>query len=115
MEITRVIVGFVTQVYDTKKKKFISQEFTGGEESWEKDGESLEELNIEEPNLGFMDELHTEMVQPGKPLEERILSMLETQPFRDFYEGEFVEYIEDPRRFKGGKEKIIKKIKDLLK
>jgi len=32
MLVRKITVGFVTQVYDTKRKKWISQEFTAGDQ-----------------------------------------------------------------------------------
>jgi hypothetical protein len=58
MIISKVTIGFVTQRYDTEKKRFIDQEFIGSDDrSWENEiGESVvapQNDNGDEPYLNY--------------------------------------------------------------
>lgn len=73
MLVKKVTTGFVIQVYDTEKKRMVSQSFVDGDEVWEtNEGEHLE-ANEVFPN--GEPELPIELVQPSlvnwKPYESK--------------------------------------------
>ena len=58
--ITKITVGFVTQRYDTEKKRFIDQEFTGSDDrTWEDEMGNSIATPSDDPYLNF------EMIQPA--------------------------------------------------
>ena len=83
MLVNKITTGFVVQVFDTEKKKFISQEFVGGDpvEYETQDGKPVKsellEVDGQEVYLPF------EMVQPEQP---SIVIPLRAQ-LRDDWEG----------------------------
>lgn len=66
MLIKKVTTGFVTQVYDTEAKCFVSQEFTAGEQvDWETmEGDTV---NLMETDVG-KEYLNFDMIQPPAPM-----------------------------------------------
>lgn len=72
MLIKKITTGFVTQVFDTEKKQFVSQDFTAGTEvDYEtENGDMLVAGSLSEHNLGPRAEkevyLPFDMVQPGQ-------------------------------------------------
>ena len=58
MLINKVTTGFVIQVFDTKKGRFVSQSFTAGDQYEDKDGEPVDSEALKEACLPF------DMVQP---------------------------------------------------
>ena len=65
MVINKITTGFVIQVFDTDKKRFISQNFTAGDEcEYEtKDGTSVDSSSLEVDGKEIY--LPYDMVQPG--------------------------------------------------
>lgn len=78
MIINKVIVGFVTQQFDTETRRFVGQEFTASDDkTWENQyGEPLDLTDDKDAEavygLGGVDEpyLNMEMVQPNPKLSD---------------------------------------------
>jgi hypothetical protein len=78
MIINKVIIGFVTQQFDTETRRFVGQEFTASDDkSWERqNGDSLDLSDDTDAalvyGLGGVDEpyLNMEMVQPNPKLSD---------------------------------------------
>jgi hypothetical protein len=72
MIVTKTTIGFVTQRYDTRKKRFLDQEFHAADDvTWEKkNGDSIELKEKSRLGLGDNDTiepyLNFEMIQPAK-------------------------------------------------
>ena len=65
MKINKITTGFVVQVFDTKTKRFVSQEFIAGDETSVeyRNGETVPDGKVLDANATY---LPFDMVQPAK-------------------------------------------------
>jgi hypothetical protein len=72
MLVNKITVGFVTQVFDTELKRFVSQEFTAGDDvAYEDKKGEVVESDLVKGKDGGEAYLPFHMVQPQPPKDEQ--------------------------------------------